>query len=108
VTFAGLADEAREAVADLQALDPPASERAKVGALVSALGTAARDLDAIAVAARGNDADAARSATETLVEDSPAVQAANRALKAAVGVKEPETETAPPETQPEQPASPSY
>ncbi len=80
--FARLADRSREAVADLEALKPPADTRREVDGLVAALGTGARDLDAIAVAARGNNAQAAASATATLVNDSPAISSANNALKA--------------------------
>ena len=79
-TFTDLASRARAVVADLNALDPPDPSRAKVNALVSALGTGAQDLDAIAAAARAHDASSARSATETLGRDSPAIKAAKDAL----------------------------
>jgi hypothetical protein len=81
-TFTDLASRARAVVADLNALDPPAASRAKVNALVSALGTGAQDLDAIGAAARGHDASSARSATQTLVGDSPPIKAAKNALDA--------------------------
>jgi hypothetical protein len=81
-TFTDLASRARGVVADLNALDPPAASRAKVNALVSALGTGAQDLDAIGTAARGHDASSARSATQTLVGDSPPIKAAKDALDA--------------------------
>lgn len=81
-TFTGLASRARAVVADLNALDPPDASRAKVNALVGALGTGAQDLDAIATAARANDASSARAATVTLGRDSPAITAAKNALDA--------------------------
>jgi hypothetical protein len=79
-TFTGLASRARGVVADLNALETPQASRAEVTALVGALGTGAQDLDAIATAARANDAASARSATETLIKDSPAIKAAKDAL----------------------------
>ena len=81
-TFTDLASRARAVVADLNALDPPAASRAKVNALVGALGTGAQDLDAIATAARAHDASSARAATETLGRDSPAIKSAKDALDA--------------------------
>ena len=81
-TFTSLANRARAVVSDLNALDTPQESRAEVTALVGALSTGAQDLDAIATAARGNDASSARSATETLVRDSPAIKAAKDALEA--------------------------
>jgi hypothetical protein len=81
-TFTDLASRARAVVADLNALKPPADDKAKVNALVGALGTGAQDLDAIATAARANDASSARAATVTLVKDSPAIKAAKEALDA--------------------------
>lgn len=86
-TFTDLAARSRAVVADLNALDPPAASRAKVNALVGALSTGAQDLDAIATAARAGDAASAKSATETLVRDSPAIMAAKDALDADLGVK---------------------
>lgn len=81
-TFTSLASRARGVVADLNALETPQESRAEVTALVGALTTGAQDLDAIATAARSNDAASARSATETLVRDSPAIKAAKDALDA--------------------------
>lgn len=81
-TFTSLAGRARGVVSDLNALQTPQESRAEVTALVGALSTGAQDLDAIATAARGSDASSARSATETLVKDSPAIKAAKDALDA--------------------------
>jgi hypothetical protein len=81
-TFTSLASRARNVVADLNALETPQESRAEVTALVGALTTGAQDLDAIATAARAHDASWARSATETLVRDSPAIKAAKDALDA--------------------------
>ncbi|MDP2711197.1 MAG: hypothetical protein Q8O56_08250 [Solirubrobacteraceae bacterium] len=83
--FTNLAARARAVVDKLNALDPPDASRAKVTALVGALSTGAQDLDAIATAARAGDAAAARSATQTLARDSPAIEAAKDALDADVG-----------------------
>jgi len=80
--FTDLAARARAVVADLNALEPPEASRAKVNALVGALGTGAQDLDAIAAAARAHDASSARSATVTLGRDSPAIKVAKDALEA--------------------------
>ena len=93
-TFTDLASRARAVVADLNALEPPADDKAKVNALVSALGTGAQDLDAIAAAARSNDASSARSATVTLVRDSPAIKAAKEALEAELKKDAPADEAA--------------
>lgn len=84
-TFTSLATRARSVVADLNALDTPQESRAEVTALVGALTTGAQDIDAIATAARAHDASSARSATETLVRDSPAIKAAREALEAEIG-----------------------
>ena len=81
-TFTSLASRARGVVTDLNALETPQESRAEVTALVGALTTGAQDLDAIATAARSNDAASARSATVTLVRDSPAIKAAKDALDA--------------------------
>jgi hypothetical protein len=93
-TFTDLASRARAVVADLNALAPPADDKAKVNALVSALGTGAQDLDAIATAARANDASSARSATVTLVRDSPSIKAAKDALDAQLKADAPADEAA--------------
>lgn len=86
-TFTSLATRARGVVADLNALETPQESRAEVTALVGALTTGAQDLDAIATAARAHDASSARSATQTLVQDSPAIKTAKEALEAEIGVK---------------------
>jgi len=84
--FTSLASRARGVVGDLNALETPQASRAEVTALVGALTTGAQDLDAIATAARAHDASSARSATTTLVQDSPAIKTAKEALEAEVGV----------------------
>ena len=83
-TFSGLTSRTRKTVAKLGSLDSPNEARKKVDALESALDTGAKDLAAITSAARESDAAAARSATEKLLRDSPAIQKANAALKAEV------------------------
>ncbi len=84
-TFTNLASRARGVVANLNALETPQDSRAEVTALVGALTTGAQDLDAIATGARAHDASSARSATQTLVRDSPAIKAAKDALEAKLG-----------------------
>lgn len=83
--FTSLASRARGVVGDLNALETPQESRAEVTALVGALTTGAQDLDAIATAARAHDASSARSATQTLVQDSPAIKSAKEALEAEIG-----------------------
>ena len=83
--FTSLASRARGVVGDLNALETPQESRAEVTALVGALTTGAQDLDAIATAARAHDASSARSATQTLVQDSPAIKTAKEALEAEIG-----------------------
>jgi hypothetical protein len=85
--FTSLASRARGVVGDLNALETPQASRAEVTALVGALTTGAQDLDAIATAARAHDASSARSATQTLVQDSPAIKTAKDALETEIGVK---------------------
>ena len=92
-TFTSLAGRARDVVADLNALETPQASRAELTALVGALTTGAQDLDAIATAARAHDASSARSATQTLVQDSPAIKSAKEALEAEIGVKDGATTT---------------
>ena len=83
--FGRLATRARGVVGDLNALETPQASRAEVTALVGALTTGAQDLDAIATAARAHDASSARSATQTLVQDSPAIKTAKEALESEIG-----------------------
>ena len=83
--FTSLASRARGVVSDLNALQTPLQSRAEVTALAGALTTGAQDLDAIATAARAHDASSARSATQTLVQDSPAIKTAKEALEAEIG-----------------------
>jgi hypothetical protein len=83
-TFADLTTRAKAIVADLRALKPNDASRQKVADLSEALDVGATDLEAIKTAAANSDADAARSATEKLVTDSPAIKDANAALKTAV------------------------
>lgn len=81
-TFSDLTSRARAVVAKLRALEPPDKARQKVDDLAAALSTGAKDLAAIATAVRSSDAAGARTATQTLVSDSPAIKTANDALKA--------------------------
>jgi hypothetical protein len=80
--FTELADRAGKAVDDLDALDPPSEDtETTVNDLSSALTKGQKDLESIAAAAGDSDAAAARSATEELVKDSPAISAGNKKLK---------------------------
>lgn len=80
--FTRLADRAAKAVKDLDALDPPDDDiRKTVDELSSALTKGQKDLENIASAAGASDAAAARTATQELVKDSPAISAGNRKLK---------------------------
>jgi hypothetical protein len=80
-TFTDLTSRARGIVTELKALEPTDSARQKVADLAEALDVGANDLDTIAKAAANSDADAAKSATQKLVGDSPTIKQANDALK---------------------------
>jgi hypothetical protein len=80
-TFTDLTSRARSIVTQLKALEPTDSARQKVADLAEALDVGANDLDTIAKAAANSDADAAKSATQKLVTDSPTIKQANDALK---------------------------
>jgi len=80
--FTDLTSRARTIVAQLKALKPTDSARQKVADLAESLDVGATDLDAITKAATNSDADAAKTATEKIVADSPAIKEANDALKA--------------------------
>jgi hypothetical protein len=81
--FTELADRAGAAVKDLDALEPPNDDVKKmVDDLSSALTKGQKDLDGIATAAGASDPVGARTATTSLVTDSPAISAANTKLKA--------------------------
>jgi hypothetical protein len=80
-TFTDLTSRARSIVTELRALEPTDSARQKVADLAEALDVGANDLDTIAKAAANSDADAAKTATEKLVSDSPTIKQANDALK---------------------------
>lgn len=80
--FTELADRAGKAVEDLGALDPPNDDiQTTVDELSSALSKGQKDLENIATAAGASDADGARTATQALVKDSPAISAGNTKLK---------------------------
>lgn len=75
------------ALAQIKALDPPDDKAQKlVDALATAFAKANTDVVKLTDAATANDPTGARSATEQLVKDSPAVKAANNALGLFVGV----------------------
>jgi hypothetical protein len=78
--FASLTARARRVKTKLEALDAPGKYQAHVAALARALDRAASDLERIAGAARAHDATGARTATEALVRDSPAVRNTRRAV----------------------------
>lgn len=71
----------------IEALKPPSDADQKlVEALKTAFAKVNTDIGKIADAATANDPTGARSATEQLVADSPAVKVANNALGTSVGV----------------------
>ena len=75
------------ALAQIKALDPPDDKATKlVDALEAAFSKANTDVVKLTDAATANDPTGARSATEQLVRDSPAVKTANNALGLSVGV----------------------
>lgn len=80
--FTTLADRAGKAVTALGDLDAPEDDITKtVDALSSALTKGQKDLENIATAAGASDAEGAKSATEALVADSPAISENNTKLK---------------------------
>ena len=80
--FTELTSRARTIVTQLKALEPTDSARQKVADLAEALDVGTGDLDAITKAATNGDAAGAKTATEKIVADSPAIKEANDALKA--------------------------
>lgn len=80
--FTGLADRTGKAVTQLDDLDAPNDDIGKtVDSLSASLTKAQKDLENIATAAGASDANGAKTATEALVKDSPAVSAGNKKLK---------------------------
>lgn len=80
--FTELADRAGKAVTALGDLDAPEDDiKTTVDALSSALTKGQKDLENIATAAGASDADGAKTATESLVADSPAISENNTKLK---------------------------
>ena len=80
--FTALANRAGAAVEQLDTLDPPNDDlETTVDDLSAALAKGQKDLEGIASAAGASDAAAARSATQALVKDSPAISAGNEQLK---------------------------
>lgn len=76
------ADAALKKVNDLQ--PPDDSAKALVESLSTALTKATADIGALADAVSTSDAATAKSATVTLLQDSPAVKTANQALRSSV------------------------
>jgi hypothetical protein len=76
--------EANNALADLQALDPPDDLQAGYNELITALEKGTGDLDDIVAAVEANDATAARTATIKLVTDSAGIRKARAGLDADV------------------------
>lgn len=80
--FTELADRVGKSVTALGDLDAPEDDiSTTVDALSSALTKGQKDLENIATAAGASDADGAKSATEALVADSPAISENNTKLK---------------------------
>jgi len=79
--------------ADIDALEPPDDTAKKlVATLKTAYAAVVTDVGKLTDAATANDPTGAKTATEQLVKDSPAVKTANNALGVSVGVA-PRTET---------------
>jgi len=79
--------------ADIDALEPPDDTAKKlVATLKTAYAAVVTDVGKLTDAATANDPTGAKTATEQLVKDSPAVKTANNALGVSVGVP-PRTET---------------
>jgi uncharacterized protein (DUF924 family) len=83
--FERLANRCGFAGQKLKELDPPTRQaKQSVLALIVALRAVRKDLRRISSAAAASDPEAARAATESLVDHSPAVRRANDALKAEI------------------------
>ena len=76
----------RETVARLRGLDPPDEYKGDLDRLIAASDKIGKDLQAIADAAKGRDARAARTATVTLIRDGEKGRAARQALARKAGV----------------------
>jgi hypothetical protein len=86
-TWEGLKKSADAALKQVQDLQPPTDkDKTLVENLVTAFTKADKDIGAIADAASVSDPTAAKSATQQLVADAPAVKTANNALGSSVGV----------------------
>jgi len=81
--FQALATRAHVEASNLGNLNPPAKFQADNAALQTALSRAATDLDEIVKAARKHSYNDAKTATETLVGDSPIVKSTRDKLDAA-------------------------
>jgi S1-C subfamily serine protease len=84
--FGALSSRVGQQAALLLELNPPPQFKAQLDDLSGALNTVAADLRAVATAAEAGDAQAAKSAAETLVGDSATVKADDDALSAALGL----------------------
>ena len=81
--FAALADQVGKQRKKLDDLDPPDDVSSATEDLTSGLGKVEKDLRGISKAARGHDAEGARSSTEALVRDSAPLRSARRKIERA-------------------------
>jgi outer membrane murein-binding lipoprotein Lpp len=79
--FSGLADQVGEQRKKLDGLDPPDDLKSDTDDMTSALRKVEKDLRGISKAARGHDAEGARSSTEALVRDSEPLRTARRKIE---------------------------
>jgi outer membrane murein-binding lipoprotein Lpp len=79
--FSGLADQVGAQRKKLDGLDPPDDLESDTADMTSALGKVEKDLRGISKAARGHDAEGARSSTEALVRDSEPLRTTRRKLE---------------------------
>ncbi len=84
--FDALSARATQQSAALGKLDPPAKYKAELGRLTSGFRAIASDLQAIATAASAHNAQAARRATTTLVQNAAKIKASDDVLTAALGL----------------------
>jgi hypothetical protein len=84
-TFEALATRLDQVKTKLGGLKAPDDYKSDVAALDKAVGTVSADLHSIASAAKGHDIAGARTATQKLVTDAPALRDARRALAQKTG-----------------------
>jgi hypothetical protein len=84
--FAALSQRATQQASQLGKLDPPAKYKDDLDQLKARFTTVATDLSEIATAATKGDPQAAKAATEKLVQDAAKVKSSDTALTGALGL----------------------